>query len=297
MESMTHFYSTGLGDQELKELEDQIEDLVTKGDDEPTVVAVKMLSGFIVNTMIPNRIKAQKSDEFMLHRDYEALDHCHLDEVKKRDALVGQKLIDAKKHRDHHEDASIDHAQCLEVKEGKSMVNEAYCSGVEDVAKTCQCHEGVVKIFGRRESDVDCMNAPAHHTEIADKHKDCCDSYASHEQIKIKCHNHELKASYNEKQHAIIMGKLCETYDECYDDKFKVYHKTEKMVKGNEKRRGWATLFTIQCYVKEFKDGKRLNKEQAKACKKNALAEVHHIEFKEAPKKEQCSGDIDAKPM
>merc|ERR1719456_2149104 len=105
---MTAFNAGGLGAAELEEMATSIEDLVTKGDDPVTKIAVKQLSGFIVKTLIPNRIRSQENDQQMLDSDMKALETCAVEERAKLNANVAHKLDTVDSHKDDHRDATIE---------------------------------------------------------------------------------------------------------------------------------------------------------------------------------------------
>jgi hypothetical protein len=278
-----NFGSVG-DDKELEDMEIHIEELVTEGDDPATKIAVKQLNKLIVETLIPAREHSQAADQAQLNKEMAALERCHYKEQVKSDMNVYDKLESADDHKADYKSDRAKHGMCLEILEGKKMVKEARCHAIEDVKEVCHCDTRMVEFFGQR--NVDCDSHPG----ISSENKECCDAFYEHERHNADCQRHHMEAQYAEKQHGIIMGKLCDTYEKCYDEKVKVYQNSEKLAKEDETRRSWKTLYKIQCLVAKFENGK-VSKEEAQACK-DYKYEVTGIKYPTVPAKEECKADV-----
>jgi len=282
MQTLELFDHTGLAPDQLDTMSMTIEGLVTENDDPATKIAVKSMSSFIVDTMIPNRLKSQALEQKRLDSHLKAVKNCHLDTQVRQDMNVYQDLKTAKEHKEAKAENTVKHGECLNVLEGKDLVTTAYCSG-KDAEKICHCHPEMVLHFGSRGEN--CAIAP----EIDPVNKKCCDSYAEHHKHKLDCQNAQLAAEFADKQHTIIMDKVCRKYDECYKVHVKTLEDDEDLIKKSEKLRSFPMLYRIKCLVGKFDQNGKLSKEDAEACKDKKY-DVKGIEYPTVPAKDpECA--------
>lgn len=292
MQSLVAFDSSdGATGDELEDTGNSIEELVTQGDDPVNQFAVKHLSKYIVETLIPNRLHQKAADQARLDQKAKAVKMCHLDKRVKSDMHLWDKLNTVEDHKDDYEDNMQKHGICLEVLEGKDMVKNAYCASVKDYKDVCHCHEKMVKRFGQRGCTYvdNAIATPAE--EIAPEHRECCDAFYEHEKKRSQCKNAKNDAAYAEKQHGIIMGRLCNTYDKCYDKNMQSYKWSEELAKKNEAHRSWPILTRIHCLVDEFKTGK-VSHDAAKACKEKKVDPKKLIVYPKVPAKAECQEEV-----
>jgi len=284
------FESKGMEPKELEDMESAVEMLVTNSDDPATKLAVKHMTDFIEKTLIPNRERSQALDQKNLDLKLEALHACHLDEVQKNDMNVYGSIDTAKDHKSDYQDSLAKHGECLGVLESKELLKDAYCATVEEGEKICKCDKRLVNLGVQRPASCPELSEQK---EIAPEHKECCDAYVAHEKHNHDCQNHMMDKEFARKQHKIIMSKVCDQYDTCYDEKYKSYTATEKFVKTAEMLRSWKTVSRIQCLIAAFKNGK-VSPEAAQACKdRQTISEG--IKYPETvPPKEDCNPNVDA---
>lgn len=254
--------SKGLGPEELTGMEDAIETLVTKGDDESTRAAVAQMSDFIVKTLLPNRERARQTDQKLLDSSFKELQECSLDRARMNDMHLDEKMSRANSHRSNYHKYLGKHGECMSVLDGKKLLRDARCHGVDNLKETC--HEAV----------------PA-------KTKECCDDHHAYEAQSDKCENSKTEADYSQKQVKIVMTDVCNQYSKCYDNNSKKFNEVEKRVKASDARREWHTLYRIKCLVDEFKTGK-VSQTAAKDCKEKDYG-INQMKYPETPTKETCS--------
>jgi hypothetical protein len=285
--SLANFGSQGVNEKELENMEVAVESLVTKGDDDATKLAVKQLQMFVTGTLIPNRKRSQKADQEIVEVQFQKLMSCRLDHQIKQDAAAGHQVSIAQDHKDNYMDAMAEYSSCLEVLDGKTLLRDAYCHGVDDVEKSCLCESKRSKHVGER--NIDCSSRVP---EGLTSSKKCCDAQFEHEKQSASCTNLKLKASYAQKQHEIIMSPLCKQYESCYDSKLKLYQDTIESVKKEEKHRGWGTVYHMQCLFDKFGKGK-LAQSDTKSCKDKQHT-VEGISYSTIPEKQMCQTVVSA---
>lgn len=288
MNTLAAFDSKGLEAKEIKEMESAIEALVTQGDDPATRRAVKMMNDFILKTMIPNREKMQATDQETVDTRIAALKGCSSQMEKHEEKSFDWRSDTAADHKDDYQDAAIQHGQCVDILEGKKLLKETYCATVEDSQKLCQCDGRMGNYIAPLGlTPVDCSDAP----EIPQASKQCCDAYVAHAKTQAECTNHKADKDFATKQHKIIMNRVCEDYDTCYDTALKNYNTAEKAIKNAEATRGWGTVYHIQCLVSAFDKNGKVSPAESQACKDKDY-EIKKVEFPTVPSKEHCTDEI-----
>jgi len=262
-------------EKEVEEMVDTIETLVSEGDDKTSKLAkehlMKYMNELVVNTMIPNRLRAQAADQAQLDASVKKLKNCHIDRHVLRDMNVHAEVAAAEDHKEDYKDGLAEHGECLSVLDGKKMVKDAYCASVSDAKDVC-------------------ANDQLKSLSVNQK---CCDANAAYDKHKLTCQTGKSNAQYASKQHEIIMTKVCGNYYTCYDTQKKDYQVTEKSVKTAFDHRSWASLYRIKCLVGEYKKTKGLTAAASKACK-TQKHDIKQIDYPEVPAKADCATEVDA---
>merc|ERR1719359_192735 len=188
LDSLSLFNKDGLQEEDVDDMETAIENLVTKGDDPATKMAVEHMANFIEDTLIPNREWSQAKDQKWLDRSITALKNCGLDRKMQVDMNIHANVDTAKEHKEDYKESLAKRGLCLETLDGKKLVRDAYCSHVE-ADKTCRCDarlSAVLSMFAER-MDANCDKDH----EIAKENKKCCDAYVEHAKHDDECNNHK----------------------------------------------------------------------------------------------------------
>jgi len=264
MSSLTALKTRSLSHEELTKMEASVQALVRREDPEvdaaATEVAIAQMQT-ICDTLIPSRKAAQDEDQKTLDDWMKKLKSC---ETNKTQALeLGDLSSDMKQN---YEDGLKDHADCLEIEEGKKLLVDTYCAEV-DVDTVCS-------------------------GTVADENKQCCSTHTEHQEEKARCV--QIKKDYDEaaQQREQIITKACTDYDSCYDRQLASYEAVEKRVESAEDGRAWNSLYKIKCLLEAFKTadaaGREVTDEETAACDEEQ--EVPKIVYQEVPGKEcgQC---------
>jgi len=288
LDSLALFNKNDIQHDDVEEMETALEKLVTKGDDPATKLAVKTMHSFIEKTLIKNRERAQAADQKLLDSSIQALKHCGLDRKVQVDMNIANKVNIANEHKEDYKDTLAKRGLCLQTLDGKKLVAQAYCSNVE-ADKTCVCDPQLNGVLSKFADRLDANCAKDH--EIAKENKKCCDAYVEHAKHDAECDNHKNDAQFAQKQHKLIMSKVCKVYDTCYETRSKEYALVLKQVKKGEETRDWKSLYRIRCLVKAFDSEGKVSKDEAKACKDKEY-DTQAIEYPSVPAKDECKEDL-----